>query len=95
MRGKSLISNKKECYKCKSKTNLHCHHIFFGKNRKKSDIDGCWVWLCVYHHTGTNEAVHFNKNFDLELKRLCEKRWLEHNNKKVEDFIKRYYKNYL
>ncbi len=94
---KSLISNKKECYVCKTTYNLHCHHIFEGTGRRKlSDDDGCWVWLCAYHHNMSNEGVHFNKKLDLELKRRCELKWLlDDYDRCINDFIKRYTKNYL
>lgn len=92
----SVISNKKECYECHKTTNLHLHHIFFGKNRKKCNKDKLVVYLCYDHHEGTN-GVH-GKNghkLDLKLKRIAELKWLEGDNKIVEDFIQRYGKNYL
>lgn len=93
---RSIIQNNKECYVCQSKVNLHLHHIIFGKNRKKCDEDGLMVYLCYRHHEGTN-GVH-GKNghdLDLQLKRIAENVWLSKNNKTIEDFIKRYGKNYL
>lgn len=96
---KSIIIDEekyKECYVCGKKDNLHLHHIIFGKNRKKADEDGLTVWLCYYDHEGTN-GVH-GKNghkLDLQLKQIAEEKWLEHFDKQIEDFIKRYGKNYL
>ena len=93
---KSIISNKKQCYVCGSSNNLHYHHIFFGKNRKNADQDGLTVYLCYEHHEGTN-GVH-GKNgheLDIELKIIAEAKWLEHYDKDIDDFIKRYGRNFI
>lgn len=95
---KSIVENKKECFRCHTKYNLHRHHwhIFYGTaNRKKSDKDGCWIWLCGIHHNLTNAGIHFNKDFDLEIKQLTEKKWLEYYDEDIDSFIKRYGKNYI
>lgn len=93
---KSIISDKKECYVCKTINNLHLHHIMFGKNRKKADKDGLTIYLCYEHHEGTN-GVHGKNGHDLDikLKQLAEKRWLEYYNTTIEDFISIYGRNYL
>lgn len=93
---KSIISEKKECYVCKTINNLHLHHIMFGKNRKKADKDGLTIYLCYEHHEGTN-GVHGKNGHDLDikLKQLAEKRWLEYYNTTIEDFIIEYGKNYI
>lgn len=93
---KSIISDKKECYVCKTINNLHLHHIMFGKNRKKADKDGLTIYLCYEHHEGTN-GVHGKNghNLDIKLKQLAEKRWIEYYHKDIEDFIRAYGCNYL
>lgn len=92
----SIVSNKKECFKCHSILGLHKHHIFFGTaNRKKSDKDGCWIWLCGIHHNLSNAGIHFDKKFDLEVKKITEQKWIEYYDENVEGFIARYGKNYL
>jgi hypothetical protein len=92
---KSLIQDTKECYVCKTTLDLHLHHIFYGTaNRKISDKDGCVVYLCERHHTGI-AGVHNNTKTDLTLKQRCEAAWLCKYDKTVEDFIRRYGKNYL
>lgn len=92
---KSLISDNRVCWVCGTIYNLHKHHIFGGANRKKSDKDGCWVYLCGYHHNLSDEGVHFNRELDLKLKRECETNWLERDGKTEDDFIREYGKNYL
>ena len=68
---------------------------FFGKNRQKSIDDGCCVYLCGKHHNQSNAGVHFNHELDTRLKQAMQKQWMIHYNKKIDDFIKRYGKNYL
>jgi hypothetical protein len=92
---KSLLQTDKVCYFCGTPFQLHYHHIFYGtSNRKLSDIDGCGVYLCVSHHTGS-QGVHTNRKVDLALKAQCQLAWMEHYGKSVEDFIERYGKSYL
>ena len=74
---KSIICNDKECWVCKTTRNLERHHCFFGPNRGLSEAYGCWVWLCNYHHTGSNEAVHHNHDLDVLLKKTAQRRWEE------------------
>ena len=75
--------------------NIHKHHIFGGANRTRSEKEGCWVYLCAPHHNMSDKGVHFDRKFDLELKRECESKWLEVNNKTIDDFINDFGKNYL
>lgn len=92
---KSIISNERECFICKTTFNLHRHHVFFGTaNRKKSEQYGCWVYLCGKHHNLSNAGVHFNKSLDMKLKQICQKKWEEINGAR-EDFIRTFGRNYL
>lgn len=93
---KSIISDIKKCYVCETTLNLQLHHILFGRNRKKADEDGLTVYLCYYHHLGT-DGVHGKNGIDLDidLKQIAEKRWCEYYNKTPEQFIKRYGRNYI
>lgn len=92
---KSLLQRNEACYICGTTLNLHLHHIFYGTaNRKLSDTDGCVVYLCQRHHTGA-AGVHSNRKVDLTLKARCQIEWQKQYNKTIEDFIKRYGRNYL
>ena len=91
----SILQTEKKCYVCDTKQNIHIHEVFFGKNRQKSIDDGCCVYLCGKHHNQSNEGVHFNHNLDLELKQTLERKWIEYYNKTIDDFIKRFGRNYL
>lgn len=90
---KSIISNDKNCFKCRTTYNLHKHHIFEGRNRQNSEKYGLWVYLCGKHHNLSNEGVHFCKEFDSELKRLGQQAFEEKY--KDLDFASIFYRNYL
>lgn len=93
---KSILQNNKKCYITKSTNNLHKHHIFGGTaNRKLSEEDGMWIWLRADWHNMSDYGVHFNKELDLKLKRIAQKRWQEYYHKTKEDFIKKYGKCYI
>lgn len=93
---KSILQEEKECYVCHNIYGLHLHHIFYGTaNRKKSDEDGCVVWLCHTHHTDYECGVHgLNKKLDTQLKQKCQTAW-EQKHGTREEFRKRYGKSYL
>ena len=80
------------------RTDTHCHRheVFFGvANRKKSIRDGLVVFLTPEMHNMSNSGVHFNREFDLYLKRIGQKAWMEYYGKTIDDFIKEYGRNYL
>ena len=91
----SLLSDNKVCYICGTTFNLHKHHVFGGANRKRSDREGCWCYLCAPHHNMSDKGVHFDREADLKLKRECQTKWMEKNDKTVEDFIEAYGKSYI
>jgi len=75
---------------------LHRHEIMYGTaNRKKSIEDGLVVFLTPERHNMSKDGVHFNKQFDNELKRVGEETWCYYYNKTTDDFIKRYGRNYI
>lgn len=72
------------------------HEIFFGTgNRRLSIEDGLVVFLTPEMQNMTNYGVHFNRDFDLKLKKAGERAWIDYYGKSKEDFIKRYGRNYL
>lgn len=92
---KSLISSEKKCNVCDTPLDIHRHHIFFGTaNRKQSEKYGCWCYLCTRHHNMSDEGVHFNKDLDIKLKKLCQERW-EGIYGTREQFIQTFGRNYL
>lgn len=74
----------------------HRHEVFFGTaNRKKSIEDGMVIFLVPELHNMSDQGVHFNHSFDLFIKQIAERTWLDYYGKTVSDFIQRYGKNYI
>ena len=90
---KSIMQSTKECFVTHSTANLHKHHIFYGSNRKKSEQYGCYVYLVPELHNMSDMGVHFNKGFDLWLKRLCQGEFEKTHTR--QEFMKIFGKNYL
>lgn len=91
----SIISNEPECLVCKTTLNLHRHHVFGGVGRRgKSEMYGCWVYLCARHHNMSNAGVHFNKQLDAKLKQECQRAWeVKYGDR--DDFIREFGRSYL
>lgn len=90
---KSIIQEEKECFVCKTISNLQEHHIFQGMNRSCSEKYGLKVWLCLYHHTGSNEAVHHNKALMDYLHKIGQEKFEETHTR--EEFRKIFGRSYL
>lgn len=94
---KSIIQNKKECFICRTNydAETHEHHIFEGTaRRKQSEKYGLKIWLCHRHHTtDPRYSIHYQKQLDLELKQLAQKKFEESHS--CEEFIKHFIKSYL
>lgn len=74
----------------------HRHEVYFGvRNRQKSIDDGLIVFLKPKDHNLGSNGVHFNRKFDLYLKKIAERVWLDYYDKTIDDFISRYGRNYL
>lgn len=92
---RSIIDNTRRCFICKTERNLHKHHIFYGAGRRTtSEKQGCWVYLCGYHHNLSDEGIHFNAERDMALKKYAQHVWEEKNGSR-EDFIRTFGKSYL
>lgn len=91
---KSVFQTEKECFICGTTHNVQDHHIIFGSRRKQSEIYGLKVWLCIHHHTGSNDAVHHNRELDLKLKRMAQEYYEEHCGTR-KNFIEIFGKSYL
>lgn len=89
---KSILQEDKKCFICGS-LQVHEHHIYFGANRKASENNGFKVYLCPAHHNMSNCGVHFNRQLDLQLKQLCQRKFEETHSR--EEFMKLIGKNYL
>lgn len=94
---KSIIPGNDEfCFICKKfgqrRRGNEKHHCLFGSSKRQlADEDGCFVQLCTEHH----RMLHDHGFYKDELIQLAERSWLDYYGKTVDDFIKRYGKNYL
>lgn len=73
----------------------HRHEIFYSANRQKSIKYGLVVFLTPEMHNMSNSGVHFNREFDLYLKRIGQKAWQDYYNKTKDDFLKEFKRSYL
>lgn len=96
---KSIIQDTKECYLCRylydfeNTMNLQEHHCIHGTaNRVLSEQYGLKVHLCINHHTAGIGAVHKNREYDLILIKIAQKKFEEKygHNKFMEVFKKNY-----
>lgn len=97
MKRYSIITNDLEhCIEC-GNTNIELHEVFYGKAyRHKSIEDGLVIPLCKrFHHNGNLIGIHQDIILNKKYKKIAEQKWLEHYNKTIEEFRKRYGKNYL
>ena len=90
---KSILQEEKCCWFCKTTYNLHEHHIYFGPNRKISEMHGFKAWVCAREHNMSKNSVHFNREMDLELKRACQAKFEQAHTR--EEFIRLIGRNYL
>ena len=80
------------------RTPLYCHRheVVFGNGRRQKCIkDGLVVFLTPEMHNASNRGVHFNREFDLYLKRIAQQAWMAYYGKTAEDFIREYGRNYI
>lgn len=92
-RSSILTDDLEHCYICKDRANA-LHEIYFGKNRQNSMKRGCVIPLCQEHHLGAS-GVHLNRDLDIKIKRICQKKFMELNNSTIDEFIKIFGRNYL
>lgn len=91
---KSIIQEEKECIVCRAKNNLHNHHVMFGTaDRKKADMYGLTVWLCVEHHTGNKGVHNGNVQLDHYLKKLAQIKFEERYSHEL--WMQTFHRNWL
>lgn len=84
-------ANPENCFIC-GRYATDCHHAIHGiANKKIADKDGLTVMLCRNCHAN----LHDKGNFDRELQRIAQLRWMEYYGKGVDEFRARYGKSYL
>lgn len=88
---RSILQNKDDgCLVCGNPYTEE-HHVFFGTaNRKLSEQYGMNVYLCAEHHRGIR-GVHQNRELDLLIKKMAQKKFEETY---TADFIKVFGRSY-
>jgi len=92
---KSIIQTNKKCFICRTTTNIHEHHIYYGSSKRKiSEKHGFKVYLCYCHHEGTY-GVHgkCGEKLNRHLKIMCQKEYEKSHTR--EQFLKIIGKNYI
>lgn len=84
-----------DLYETKRIGDVHRHEVFFGSNRQKSIDYGLVVFLKPEMHNMSSMGVHFNREFDVHLKRIGQKAAMDHYGWSVDDFRAVFGKNYL
>lgn len=80
------------CYICGRWCQTHKHHLFGGPNRKHSEREGLYVYLCPEHHNMSNHSVHMDVKMN---------RWLQQEGQEAyeniyshEQFMRIFGRNY-
>lgn len=88
-----IMENMDHCLLCGTNQDIHIHEVIYGIGKRKLSIKyGLCVSLCGKHHNLSNEGVHFNRDLDLSLKRLAQRRFAKAY--PDLDFVKIFGKNY-
>ena len=70
---KSILQQKKECFVTHKTVGLHKHHIYPGYGtRQICEREGFYIHLIPRLHNMSDEGIHFDKGFDLDMKKLCQ-----------------------
>ena len=89
----SILQTEKRCYKTGGIYDLHKHHIFGGACRNLSEKYGLTVYLRSDWHNMSNYGVHFNREFDLQLKRAAQMAFEKTHSRM--DFMRIFGRNYI
>lgn len=89
----SIIQSEKKCFVCGTTYDLHDHHVFGASNRKHSEKWGLKIWLCSAHHNMSDAGIHFNKDLNLAVKQIAQKKFEEEHTH--EEFMSIFGRNYL
>lgn len=89
---RSIISNKKACFRTGNTSCLHRHHVMNGPFRNKAEKYGLWVYLNIKVHDWLHNTRE-GKAYDRELKELAQEKFEEIYSH--EEWMKEFKKNYL
>lgn len=89
------IMPESELYSTERYPGLHRHEVFFASNRQKSIELGLVVFLTPEMHNMSNQGVHFNREFDLELKKIGQQAAMDYYGWDIDEFREQFGRNYL
>ena len=101
---KSILNTQKHiCYRCGKYGQTERHHLIGGTaNRKLSEEDGLWVYLCRECHNIPPRGVHFDAQAMKRLRQVGQRAYEEkmaqnglNEAEARQAFMDRYGKNYL
>lgn len=82
-----FTNNLNRCYVTGTNNDVHIHHVFGAANKVHSEEYGFMLPLCAEYHNMSDKGIHFDKEFDLRMKRECQEYWLNNISSK-DEFIK-------
>jgi len=80
------------CIVC-GKPYAHSHEVYYGNTRYDSILMEMQIRLCQEHHLHSKTGIHFDREFDLRIKRQYQAQYETHNSR--EEFIKIMGQSYL
>lgn len=99
---KSILQEKNGiCFLCsvlegdtRQQSGLHKHHVFFGSaNRRMSEEDGLYIYLCMRHHEIGPDAVHKDKGSRVMTQIYAQEVYEKTHTR--EEFVERYGRSYI
>ena len=82
-----------ECFLCGRWCRTHKHHIYGGANRKLSEREGLYVYLCPACHNMSRDGVHMNAEKNRALQVAGQRRYEETHSR--QDFMQIFGRNYI
>lgn len=89
----NIVQKEKNCLVCHAAHGLHKHHVYYGPLRRVSEENGFTVWLCGRHHNLSRDGVHFDRNLDMEIKKMVQHEYEKEHSR--EEFMRLIGRNYL
>lgn len=89
-----MQTTKGVCYICGNNMGYELHHVFGGRNRKKSDKYGLTVYLCHMCHNEPPNGVHFNAKIAKRLKAEAQRIAMESYKWDYQKFLEEFGRNY-
>lgn len=88
------IMPKNDLYSAKRETGLVRHEVFYGTGKRELSIKyGLVIFLTPKMHNMSNKGIHFDREFDLKVKKIAQSKFEEAHTR--EEFISIFGKSYL